>query len=108
VKKTGRKNRKRQDSRDLSGPSVVEIPITGTLDLHTFSPGEIEPLLDDYLQECRKRGIPEVRIIHGKGRGVQRRRVHSYLSRSSLIQSFHEADPGGGGWGATIALLREG
>ncbi len=86
---------------------TVRMPITDTLDLHTFSPAELEPLLDDYLEACLKEGIQEVRIIHGKGRGVQRRRVQSVLSRSPLVQSYHGADPGGGSWGATIAVLKK-
>jgi len=86
---------------------TVKMPITDTLDLHTFSPAELEPLIEDYLEECLKRGIHEIRIIHGKGRGVQRRRVQSILSRSPLIQSHHAPDPGGGGWGATVAVLRK-
>jgi dsDNA-specific endonuclease/ATPase MutS2 len=56
--------------------------------------------------ECIKAGIYEVRIIHGKGMGYQRRRVHSFLSKSPLVQSFSPAPPTSGGWGATIALLR--
>ncbi len=83
------------------------MPITDTLDLHTFSPAELEPLIEDYLKACLKRGILEVRIIHGKGAGVQRRRVRSALSRNPLVQSYHDADLGGGGWGATIAVLKE-
>jgi len=90
---------------DESVPAV-RMPITGTLDLHTFSPRDLEPLLEDYLEECLERGITEVRIIHGKGKGIQRRRVQSLLSRSPMVESYRDADPGGGGWGATIAVLR--
>ena len=89
------------------GP-VVKMPITDTIDLHTFSPAELEPLLKDYMEECLKEGIYEIRIIHGKGKGVQRRRVQSLLSRSPLVDSYHEADARGGGWGATIAVLKKG
>jgi DNA-nicking Smr family endonuclease len=84
----------------------VTMPITGTLDLHTFSPAEIVPLMEDYLEACLEKGIEEVRIIHGKGMGVQRRRVHSFLSRNPWVKSFHDADPGGGGWGATLVRLK--
>jgi DNA-nicking Smr family endonuclease len=87
-------------------PEPVTMPITGTLDLHTFSPAEIVPLMEDYLEACLEKGIHEVRIIHGKGTGVQRRRVHSFLSKSPWVQSFHDADPGGGGWGATLVSLK--
>jgi DNA-nicking Smr family endonuclease len=84
----------------------MRIPIEDSIDLHTFSPKEIPSLLEEYLKECIKAGIYEVRIIHGKGMGHQRRRVHSFLSKSSLIQSFSTAPTTSGGWGATIALLR--
>lgn len=105
------KKAKRQKKVTLAGSDdpipAVRVPVTDTLDLHTFSPAEVEPLLEDYMEACLKEGIREVRIIHGKGKGVQRRRVQSLLSRSPLVQSYHDADPGGGGWGATIAVLRK-
>lgn len=83
------------------------MPITDALDLHTFSPAETEPLIGDYLEECLKRGLHEVRIIHGKGKGLQRRRVHALLRDNPLVVSFRDADPKGGGWGATAILLRQ-
>ena len=85
---------------------TIRIPIEDSIDLHTFSPGEIPSLLEEYLEECKKAGIYEVRIIHGKGMGYQRQRVHSFLATSPLVQSFHLAPPTLGGWGATVALLR--
>jgi DNA-nicking Smr family endonuclease len=85
---------------------TVKMPITDTLDLHTFSPSDLESLLDDYIGECLKEGIHEIRIIHGRGKGIQRRRVQSLLARNAVVESYHDADPGGGGWGATIASLR--
>jgi len=84
----------------------IRIPIEESIDLHTFSPGEIPSLLEEYLQECIRAGIYEVRIIHGKGMGIQRQRVHSFLEKSHLVQSFTLAPPTSGGWGATIAILR--
>ncbi len=84
----------------------VRIPIEDSIDLHTFSPKEIPSLLEEYLSECIKARIYEVRIIHGKGMGYQRRMVHSFLEKCSLVQSFQSAPPTFGGWGATIALLR--
>jgi dsDNA-specific endonuclease/ATPase MutS2 len=85
---------------------TVHIPIEDWIDLHTFSPKEILFLLEDYLLECQKRGFKEVRIIHGKGKGVQMKIVHSFLKKSPLVQSFKPAPPETGGWGATIAYLR--
>ena len=86
--------------------NAVLIPIENWIDLHTFSPKEIPSLLEEYLLECQKRGFGEVRIIHGKGKGVQLRIVHSLLKRSPLIESFKPASLDTGGWGATIAYLR--
>ena len=85
---------------------IIEFPIDGVLDLHTFSPKEIEPLLEDYLEECRRRGILEVRIIHGKGKGVQRRRVLAWLEGRPEIAAVTQAPPQRGGWGATIVHLK--
>lgn len=83
----------------------VPIPITGELDLHTFRPAEIAALLDDYLAACAARGLPSVRIVHGKGTGTLRELVHARLRRSPLVESFALCDAAGGGWGATRATL---
>jgi len=85
---------------------AVRIPIEDWIDLHTFSPKEIRSLLEEYLLECQKKGFKEVRIIHGKGKGVQRSIVHSFLKKSPLIESFKMAPPEEGSWGATIAFLK--
>jgi len=84
----------------------VQIPIEDFLDLHTFLPNEIPSLLQDYLEACRERQIYCVRIIHGKGTGVLRERVHSILKASPLVQSFSLAPPEAGFWGATIVVLK--
>ena len=85
---------------------VVRIPIEGSIDLHTFQPKEILSLLEEYLLECQKKGLREVRIIHGKGKGVQRTIVHSLLERSSLVESYETAPLESGAWGATLVYLR--
>lgn len=69
----------------------VAIPITGELDLHTFRPGEISSLLDDYLAECRRRRIHRVRVVHGKGTGALRATVHAHLRRSPLVAGLRKA-----------------
>jgi len=84
----------------------VHVPIEDWIDLHTFSPKEISSLLEDYLEECQKKGFKEVRIIHGKGRGVQRNIAHAFLKKSPLVESFRIAPPEGGGWGATLVYLK--
>ena len=86
---------------------AVRIPIEDWIDLHTFSPKEIPSLLEEYLLECQKKGFKEVRIIHGKGKGIQRSIVHSFLEKSPLVESFEMAPPEAGSWGATIAVLKK-
>jgi DNA-nicking Smr family endonuclease len=87
-------------------PPPVALPIDGVLDLHTFRPNEVGGLVSDYLDECRRRGILEVRIIHGKGIGNLQRSVHSILSRRPDVLRFSTASAAFGGTGATIVTLR--
>lgn len=84
----------------------VRIPITGELDLHTFRPSEVGPLLDDYFEACLEKGIYTVRIIHGKGTGKLKKKVHAVLSRHRLVKNFSQAPEHAGGWGATVAWLK--
>jgi DNA-nicking Smr family endonuclease len=84
----------------------VHIPIEDSLDLHTFLPRDIPDLLEDYLIECLKAGLYSVRIIHGKGKGVQKRRVQGLLQKNLLVSSFKDAPPEAGGWGATLVELK--
>jgi len=88
----------------LSEP--LEVPIDGTLDLHTFDPREVGELVPHYLRACREQGILEVRIIHGKGTGALRRTVHALLERLPEVESFRLASEDRGNWGATLVLLR--
>jgi dsDNA-specific endonuclease/ATPase MutS2 len=83
----------------------VEIPIDGTLDLHTFAPGDVSSLVEEYLWACLKKGIYEVRIIHGKGKGVLRRIVHARLEKDPNVLDF-SLDAGPSGWGVTVVRLR--
>ena len=84
----------------------VKIPIEDSLDLHTFLPRDIPDLLEDYLAECLKAGLYSVRIIHGKGKGVQKRRVQGLLRNNPLVSLFKDAPPEAGGWGATLVELK--
>ncbi|NWF93764.1 MAG: Smr/MutS family protein [Syntrophaceae bacterium] len=86
---------------------IVKIPIEDWIDLHTFSPKEILSLLEEYLLECQRKGFREVRIIHGKGKGVQMKIVHSFLKKNPLVESFRLAPPEAGSWGATIVSLKK-
>ena len=83
----------------------VKIPIEDVLDLHTFRPQDIPDLLEDYFTECLGAGIYSVRIIHGKGKGVQKRRVQGILKNNPMVISFSDAPPEAGGWGATLVEL---
>ena len=87
---------------------AAEYPIDGNLDLHTFRPGEVKGLVPEYLAQCRMRGILQVRIIHGKGIGTLRETVHAALSQLPDVESYRLADEAGGGWGATIVVLKSG
>jgi len=80
---------------------TVEFEITDVLDLHTFSPSEVKDLVRDYLDLAYEKGLRELRIVHGKGMGVQRRIVRSILERDPRVASFGDPPGGGGGWGAT-------
>ena len=84
----------------------VNLPIEDVLDLHTFQPRELPELLEDYFSECIKAGIYSVRIIHGKGKGIQKKRVHALLRRNPMVRSFQDAPPEAGGWGATVVELK--
>ncbi len=83
----------------------IEIPITDTLDLHPFRPDEIKDVAREYLIEAHRLGLTQVRLIHGRGIGVQRERIRSLLRELDFILDFEDADPSGGGWGSTVVLL---
>lgn len=84
----------------------VELPIDGTLDLHTFHPREVKDLVPEYLRACRERGILEVRIIHGKGIGALRQTVEAVLERQPEVTGWRLAMNDRGGWGATVVTLK--
>lgn len=85
-------------------PGVVHMEVDGVLDLHHFRPREVPDLVREYLHECKRLGIDEVRIIHGKGKGVLRAIVQDILASDSEVHSFGPAHDGSG-WGVTIARL---
>ena len=84
----------------------VKIPIEGVLDLHTFSPKDVKDLVPEYIEECLRRGITEIQIIHGKGTGTLKGIVHGLLKKNPHVAEFEDADPLAGGWGATLVRLR--
>ena len=84
---------------------IIEIPIDGILDLHTFRPEEAVSAVEEYLRVCAVKGIREVKLIHGKGKGILRHTVHQSLERNPLVLGF-QLDPGASGWGATLVRLK--
>ena len=85
----------------------VKMPIEDVLDLHTFRPGDVPDLLQDYFDECIAVGIFSVRIIHGKGKGIQKKRVQKILKTNPQVVTFIDAPPDAGGWGATLVELKQ-
>jgi dsDNA-specific endonuclease/ATPase MutS2 len=83
----------------------VRIPITDVFDLHSVPPRDIQGVVEAYLEEAHRMGFRAVRIIHGRGIGVQRQTVRAVLARTSFVVSYGDAPMEAGGWGATIATL---
>jgi DNA-nicking Smr family endonuclease len=94
------------DDRDEPISDEVVVPIGSEIDLHAFAPKDARSVVDSYLEAALEAGFREVRIVHGRGKGVQRASVQSLLGRHPLVESFRDAPPGSGGWGATLARLR--
>jgi len=90
---------------DSNHNEPVELPIDGTLDLHTFNPRDLKHLVPDYLEACMEQDIYHVRIIHGKGKGIQRRSVRAILKRLPYVECFGNGGINSGGWGATLVRL---
>jgi dsDNA-specific endonuclease/ATPase MutS2 len=84
----------------------VEIPITDVFDLHSIPPRDVKDAVEAYLEEAHARGFRYVRIIHGRGIGVQRETVRKVLARTPFVESFSDAPLEAGGWGATVVTLR--
>src|SRR5258706_14587584 len=84
----------------------IKLPVEDYIDLHPFQPKDIPSVLEEYLEQSRQVGFREVRIIHGKGMGVQRNIVHAWLGKQSIVESFRDAPLEAGSWGATMVILR--
>jgi len=84
----------------------IRIPITDVFDLHSVPPRDVQEVVEEYLREAHRLGLKALRIIHGRGIGVQREMVRAILARSSFVESFGDAPAEAGGWGATIVTLR--
>lgn len=90
---------------DSPFPDPVVLPLKDVLDLHPFAPKDIRSVIEEYLTQCCEVGFSSVRLIHGKGRGVQRESIHALLARLPFVTAFVDAPPEAGGWGATIVSL---
>jgi dsDNA-specific endonuclease/ATPase MutS2 len=88
-------------------PDPVEIEITDVFDLHTIPPRDVKLVIEEYLRLAHEKGFKAVRIIHGKGIGVQRETVRRILARTPFVLDWTDASPGAGGLGATIARLAD-
>jgi dsDNA-specific endonuclease/ATPase MutS2 len=85
----------------------VVLPTEDSFDLHPFAPKDIPSVVEEYLEQCKQAGLTEVRIIHGRGTGVQRNIVRSILQKHPVVLSFRDAPAEAGGWGATVVVLGE-
>ncbi len=94
------------DNDIIESDDIIELPIDGVIDLHTFSPKDAADVVEEYINACAEKGIYEVRIIHGKGKGVLRGIVHLTLEKHPLVSGF-TLDPGDSGWGATVVYLKK-
>jgi dsDNA-specific endonuclease/ATPase MutS2 len=90
---------------DDSGPVAI-LEIEDSIDLHGFQPRDILNVVDDYLEAAVAKGYSEVRLIHGRGKGVQRARIQALLQQHPAVHSFKDAPATRGGWGATIVFLK--
>lgn len=84
----------------------IRIPISDVFDLHSVPPRDVQPIVEEYLQEAHRLGFKALRIIHGRGIGVQREMVRSILARTPFVETFGDAPMEAGGWGATLVTLR--
>ena len=89
-----------------SDDKPIEYPIDGTLDLHMFAPADTREVVLEYIQACLGKGILNLRIVHGKGKGVKRRIVQSLLEDHPNVVSFRHESGSGGSWGATVVDLK--
>ena len=90
-----------------SFPEPIELEITDTLDLHAFAPGDVRSVVKNYLTEAKAKGFQMVRIVHGKGIGVQREIVRKILAETEIVESFKDAPAFSSHWGATIAHFKK-
>jgi dsDNA-specific endonuclease/ATPase MutS2 len=86
-------------------PEPIRIPVTDVLDLHSVPPRDVKGVLEEYLIEARRLGFGALRIIHGRGIGVQREMVRQILAKTEFVADFRDAPAEAGGWGATLVTF---
>ena len=91
----------------ISDPDPIRIPIADVFDLHSVPPRDVKAVVEEYLLEARAAGFSAIRIIHGRGIGVQREIVRAVLNATDFVVDFRDAPAEAGGWGATIVTLRQ-
>jgi len=89
-------------------PPPHRVPVEGSIDLHAFAPRDVVSVVEEYLEEAARKRYREVRLIHGKGTGAQRASIRALLARHPLVESYSDAPPDAGGWGATRVILKPG
>lgn len=94
------------DESEIDTMDEVVLPVEDSIDLHSFPPRDVPKVVEDYLEEAMMKGFDEVRLIHGRGIGVQRERVRSVLAKHSMVIEYYDAPPQRGGWGATVVRLK--
>jgi dsDNA-specific endonuclease/ATPase MutS2 len=87
-------------------PEAIALEITDVFDLHAVQPREVKAVVEEYLHQAHEKGFRSVRVIHGKGIGVQREMVRSILERTPFVHDWTDAPAEGGGWGATIVRFK--
>ncbi len=93
------------DEDNINTEIFTGLPLDGVLDLHTFLPRDVASVVEEYLIACCNEGVLAVRIIHGKGKGVQKKIVRKVLERLDFVLEYSDAEGSAGGWGATIVTL---
>jgi len=94
------------DDQSVNSEEPIRIPVTDVFDLHSIAPRDVEGVVEEYLKEARRLGLHALRLIHGRGIGVQRETVRRVLARTEFVESYADAPLEAGGWGATIVTLR--
>ena len=92
---------------DEEDEQPIHLEVTDVFDLHSVPPRDVKGVVEAYLEEAHRLGFTAIRIIHGRGIGVQRETVRMVLARTEYVVEFSDAPPEAGGWGATIATLRQ-